>query len=186
MTSFAKHETALSGLVAIDRLPLSDSRGFFCRMYCEETFAQIGWPGSIAQINNTLTTQTGTVRGLHYQLPPHAEDKFVSCIAGAVYDVAVDLRRGSETFLKWHGVILSAENNKSLLIPKGFAHGFQTLQPDCVMLYLHSASYNSSSERGISPDDPLLAIDWPMDFDAISDRDKLHPPLSTDFMGITL
>ena len=186
MTLFAKYDTALSGLMEIERLPLLDSRGFFCRMYCQETFAQFGWAGGITQINHTLTKEAGSLRGLHYQLPPHAEDKFVSCIAGAVYDVAVDLRYGSETFLKWYGTILSEENRKSLLIPKGFAHGFQTLRPDCVMLYMHSAPYNPTSERGIPPDDPLLAIDWPMNFGEVSDRDRRHLPLTAEFIGITL
>jgi dTDP-4-dehydrorhamnose 3,5-epimerase len=186
MSFFSAHETAISGLLQIDRIPRVDSRGFFSRLFCSDIFSEFGWENGIEQINHTFTSQKGCVRGLHYQAIPHAEDKFVSCLQGEVFDVAVDLRQNSDTFLQWFGLTLSGENNKSILIPKGFAHGFQTLTDNCLMLYLHSSAYAANSERGIRPDDPCLGIEWPLSFAAISDRDNAHPPISLDFTGLSI
>ncbi len=133
--------TPLDGLKVIIRKPIEDPRGFFCRFFCAEEFLEAGFQKSISQINHTFTRGKGAVRGLHFQYPPHAEGKIVSCLRGEVYDVAVDIRKGSPTFLHWHGEILSAANQRSLLIPEGFAHGFQTLTENCELLYLHSERF---------------------------------------------
>ena len=176
--------TALQGLLAVERQRLADRRGFLSRMYCAQEFSALGFAEPVAQINMTLTRQRGAVRGLHFQHPPYAEDKLVSCIHGMIFDVAVDLRSESETFLKWHGEILSAENCKSLLIPKGFAHGFQTLEDDCELIYLHSAAYVQNAEGAINALDPSIGIVWPLPIAEISDRDSGHPFLTDEFTGV--
>ena len=130
--------------------------------------------------------QEGTVRGMHFQYPPHSETKIVTCLRGAVCDVAVDLREGSPTFLLHHVVCLSETNHFSLLIPEGFAHGFQTLAPNCEMLYFHTADYRADAEGALNVLDPKLAINWPRDVTAISERDKQHPFLAGDFRGVAI
>lgn len=176
--------TSLQDLYSIVRRRRGDSRGFFSRFFCSEDLAALGFGPRIAQINHTLTAKRGSVRGLHFQCPPHAEVKFVSCLRGAVFDVAVDLRRGSSTFLKWHGEILSAENGHSLMIPKGFAHGFQTLEDDCELLYLHSDFYAPGAEGALNVSDPSLGIEWPLEIVELSDRDLSHAPIDSSFDGI--
>ena len=151
-----------------------------------EELAQAGWTRPVAQANLTLTRTRGTVRGMHYQLPPDAEMKLVRCVRGEVWDVAVDLRHGSPTFLQWHAERLSADNMAALLIPEGCAHGFQALTDDVEMLYLHSMPFAPASERGIGALDPLVGIRWPLPIAAMSDRDRGFPPLSKDFQGVTL
>lgn len=140
----------------------------------------------IAQINHTLTRKKGAVRGMHFQRPPHAEIKLVSCLKGEIWDVAIDLRSDSATFLQWHGETLSAENRKSLLIPEGFAHGFQTLTEDCELIYLHTSAYHPESEGALNATDPKLAIAWPLAISDISERDRNHKSIEQDFQGITL
>lgn len=178
--------TPLAGLKIVQRRCIEDSRGYFSRFFCADELRDAGFRRSIAQINHTLTRHSGAVRGMHFQNPPHAETKMVSCLRGRVFDVAVDLRRGSPTFLSWHGEILSAENRKSLLIPEGFAHGFQTLSDDCELLYLHSAPYAPLAEGALNARDPRLSIDWPLPIGEMSERDRLHPNLASDFPGIEL
>lgn len=170
--------TPIDGLMRIDRKRLGDDRGWFERMFCADELAPAGWSGGIAQINRTRTSHRGTLRGMHFQHAPHAEKKLVSCLAGEVFDVAVDLRAGSPTYLIWHGEILSADNARSLLIPEGFAHGFQTLSDDVEMLYFHSAAYAPQAEDGLRPDDARLGILWPLAIADISERDRNHPLLS--------
>jgi len=184
MSRFTFTHTALAGLVVAQRRLLTDKRGFFSRFFCAEEFATVGFTLPVAQINHTLTRQCGAVRGLHFQHPPHAEDKLVSCLRGEIFDVAVDLRRGSPTFLRWHAEILSAGNYRSLLIPQGFAHGFQALSDDCELIYLHSRPYTAGSEGALNTRDPALAIDWPLPFTDISERDSRHRHLTEDFTGI--
>lgn len=140
----------------------------------------------VAQINQTLTRCEGAVRGMHYQLPPVAEVKLVTCLRGRVFDVAVDLRADSTTFLRWHGEILSPENRRALAIPQGFAHGFQALEVDCELLYLHSAPYRPEAERALNACDPRLGIDWPLPISDMSDRDRGHAMLTENFAGIVL
>lgn len=184
MGRFTVKDMPIEGLKLIERQQLADSRGFFARLFCSEELAAAGWFKPIVQINHTLTQMQGTVRGMHYQLPPYAEMKLVTCLRGAVWDVAVDLRAGSPTFLQWHAEELSAANNRALLIPEGFAHGFQTLSNDCELLYLHAATYVPSAEGGLSPRDPALSITWPLAVAEISPRDARHPMLRKDFAGI--
>ncbi|VVC72832.1 dTDP-4-dehydrorhamnose 3,5-epimerase family protein [Aquicella lusitana] len=174
----------LPGLALIKRNPIGDSRGFLQRMYCQEILSGFGLSESIAQINLTLTQACGSVRGMHFQRAPYAETKIVTCLRGRVFDVAVDLRENSPTFLQWHGEILSPELCNSLLIPKGFAHGFQTLSGDCELLYFHTAPYHQPSEGGLSPMDPMLKISWPLAITQMSDRDRNHPLLTAEFKGL--
>lgn len=186
MAKFEFIPTPLAGLQVVQRQLISDARGFLSRFYCAEEFRDAGVVKPIAQMNHTLTKQQGAVRGLHFQLPPHAETKIVSCLHGEIWDIAVDLRRDSPTFLHWHGEILSAENRKSLLIPEGFAHGFQALTPDCELLYLHTANYHPEAERGLQVSDPRLTIAWRLPIIDLSPRDQNHPFISSDFQGIAL
>jgi dTDP-4-dehydrorhamnose 3,5-epimerase len=186
MSRFGIVETPIAGLRIVERSKLSDQRGFLSRLFCAEELAQAGWRKPIAQINQTLTHRLGAVRGLHFQSPPYAEMKLVSCIRGEVWDVAVDLRRGSPTFLQWFGANLSAENGRGLLIPEGFAHGFQALAQDCELVYFHSCAYHVASEGGIHPQDPRLAIHWPRAIAEMSPRDRGHPMLTPDFEGVSI
>lgn len=176
----------LAGLRRVQRQPLADARGFFERLFCAQELAACGWRGPIAQINHSLTRQAGSVRGLHYQKPPYAEMKLVTCLRGAVWDVAVDLRAGSPTFLHWHAEELSAANACALLIPEGFAHGFQALTPDAELLYCHSHPYTPQAEAGLHPQDARLAIAWPLPVAELSPRDAGHAWLTDAFEGLCL
>lgn len=178
--------TPLRGLTLIQRHPIGDQRGYLERLYCVNALADVLDGRSIAQINHTLTVKQGTVRGMHFQFPPHAETKLVTCLKGEVFDVAVDLRQGSPTFLCWHAEHLSADNHRTLVIPEGFAHGFQTLAADCELLYLHTAAYHAEAEGALNATDPRLAIAWPLPIAERSARDQDHPCLDEDFAGITL
>jgi dTDP-4-dehydrorhamnose 3,5-epimerase len=183
---FAIEATPIAGLHVVQRKRVEDARGFLTRLYCAEDLRAAGFDGPIAQINHTLTRAAGAVRGMHFQYPPAAEDKYVTCIRGEVLDVAVDLRAGSPTFLHWHGVVLSPDNARSYFIPKGFAHGFQTLVADSELLYLHTMPYAPSSEGALNALDPRLAIGWPLPVTDMSQRDRDHPFIDTNFAGITL
>lgn len=183
-TRFDFFATSIAGLQVLQRKPIGDTRGYLERLFCADDLQAL-LPGKcVAQINHTLTVVCGTVRGMHFQHPPHAETKFVSCLRGEVFDVAVDLRRNSPTFLCWHAERLSAGNRKTLVIPEGFAHGFQTLTDDCEMLYVHTAVYQASAEGGLNVQDPRLAIHWPLPVAGLSPRDVAHPFLSNDFIGV--
>ncbi|OGS99065.1 MAG: dTDP-4-dehydrorhamnose 3,5-epimerase [Gallionellales bacterium RIFCSPLOWO2_02_FULL_59_110] len=186
MSRFDFIPTPLTGLMLVQRKAIEDHRGFLSRFYCAEEFRAAGIDKPVAQINHTLTRQRGAVRGLHFQHPPHAETKLVSCLKGEILDVAVDLRRDSLTFLHWHGEILSAINRKSLLIPEGYAHGFQTLTEDCELIYLHTASYHPEAEGALNVADPRLNIAWPLPVNDLSERDRNHPFISQNFRGIVL
>ena len=179
-------ETPLQGLQLIQRKPLGDSRGYLERLFCQSGLAELLHGKTIVQINHTLTEKTGTIRGMHFQHLPYAETKFVMCLKGEVYDVAVDVRADSPTFLQWHGEILSAANHKTFFIPEGFAHGFQTLAEDCEMLYFHTAVYQSNAEAALNALDPKLAIVWLFPVTEQSKRDKEHPMINPDFQGVTL
>jgi len=179
-------QTPLAGLHEVTRQLLTDERGFFTRLFCADELVPHGFRPAVAQINHSHTRHGGTIRGLHFQHPPHAEAKLVTCVRGRVFDVAVDVRRGSPTFLRWHAVELSAERHNSLLIPPGFAHGFQTLEDDCELIYLHSAPYAADAEGGLHPLDSALAIAWPQTMTACSERDRQHPVLTAAFTGLNL
>jgi dTDP-4-dehydrorhamnose 3,5-epimerase len=186
MSRFTVFDAPLAGLKIVEHQQLGDSRGFLSRIFCAEELAAAGWHKPIAQINQTLTQKRGTVRGMHYQRPPHAEMKLVTCLRGAVWDVAVDLREGSPTFLQWHAQELSATNHRALLIPEGFAHGFQSLSDDCELIYLHSMVYSKEAEAGLNPKDPMLSIRWPLAVTELSARDAQHPVLGPQFKGVAL
>lgn len=179
-------DTPLAGLKLVQRKPIEDMRGYFSRFFCAAEFASAGIENKISQINHSQSKQAGTLRGVHFQLPPHAECKFISCIRGEIFDVAVDLRKGSPTFLHWYGEQLSAANQRSLLIPEGFGHGFQTLTNDCEILYLVSAAYEPGAERAINAMDTMVNIKWPLPVAEISEKDRNCPLLSSDFQGIDL
>jgi dTDP-4-dehydrorhamnose 3,5-epimerase len=175
--------TSIQGVQIIRRNPFKDARGHFSSMFCARELRALGWLDPVAQINLSQTTARGAVRGLHYQMGEAAEDKLISCLAGRVWDVALDLRRNSSTYLRWHGVELSAENHQALLIPKGVAHGFQVLQADSTLLYVHSHEYTPHLEAGLRADDPVLAIDWPLVFTDWSDRDRALASIDSSFQS---
>ncbi|WP_421862851.1 dTDP-4-dehydrorhamnose 3,5-epimerase family protein [Parvibaculum sp.] len=167
----------LEGVVVLKRKRMGDERGWLERLFCADELREAGWFWPVVQMNRTYTAKTGTVRGMHFQNAPHEEAKLVTCLAGEVFDVAVDMRRGSPTYLRWHGERLSNVNATSLLIPPGFAHGFQTLTDNVEMLYLHSASFAPGAEGGVRADDPALGIEWPLRIGERSERDRNHPLL---------
>jgi dTDP-4-dehydrorhamnose 3,5-epimerase len=152
--------------------PVRDERGYFARTFCVRDFQERGLEDRYVQHSRSYSARKGTLRGMHYQTPPHTEVKIVSCIAGAIFDVIVDLRPDSPTHLKWQGFELSAANKRQLYVPSGFAHGFQTLTDDAELSYLISAFYEPSASTGLSHDDPAIGIRWPLPVAVISDRDK--------------
>jgi dTDP-4-dehydrorhamnose 3,5-epimerase len=167
--------TPLEGAFLIDLEKRSDERGFFARLFCCEELAQQGLDGQFVQANNSLSKEKGTLRGMHYQLPPMAETKLIRCIQGSLYDVILDLRPLSKTFGMSFGAILSQTNRQMMYVPKGFAHGFMTLEPDTEILYLVSTPYAKDLERGIRWNDPQFKIAWPETPNIISQRDQHFP-----------
>lgn len=180
------HETPLKGAYLIELEPHLDDRGFFARTFCKNEFGEIRHQKEFVQFNHSCTLKKGTLRGLHYQEPPVSEIKLIRCIRGKVFDVIVDLREGSFTFLQYLGVVLSAENMKMIYVPEGFAHGFQTLEDHTEMLYHHTNFYSPGHERGIRYEDPMLNISWPLAPSEISDKDMNHALLTKDFKGIAI
>jgi dTDP-4-dehydrorhamnose 3,5-epimerase len=164
----------LKGAWLIGLEKLSDERGFFARLFCSGEFAAHGLESQFVQINDSFSREKGTLRGLHYQLPPAAETKVVRCVRGAVFDVIVDIRPASPTFKAWFGTILSEENRQMLYVPKGFAHGFLSLDHETELIYLVSTPYSKELERGIRWDDPAFNIRWPEAPALISDKDRRH------------
>ena len=186
MSRFVSEKAPIHGLQVFQRQLIGDERGYLERLFCGDELKPITGIRSIVQINHTLTAKVGTVRGMHFQHPPHAEMKLVSCLRGEVFDVAIDLRENSQTFLQWHAEVLCESSPKTFVIPEGFAHGFQTLTDDCELLYLHTAAYSSDSEAGLNALDPRLAIAWPMPIAERSARDQQHAMLTTEFSGLSL
>lgn len=178
------HKSGLEGLVRIERQSGNDIRGSFSRLFCTQEFQKIGLTKPIVQINHSVTKNRGTIRGMHFQHPPNMEAKIVTCMRGRVLDVAVDIRSDSETFLQLYAQELSERNQTSLYVPEGFAHGFQSLTDDCHILYLHTGLYTPGSEGGLNAQDPLIAIDWPLEARDISERDLNLPLLDSKFTGI--
>lgn len=179
-------ETVILGAVVVEGQPNTDNRGSFSRFFCEKTLAKVIGERRIMQINHSKTKAVGAVRGMHFQYPPHAELKIVRCIRGRVWDVLIDLRKGSPTFMRWHAEELSPETSRMLVIPEGCAHGFQVLEADSELLYLHTAAYNPLAEDALRYDDPQLAICWPIPVTDLSERDKNHALLSSHFTGIEI
>jgi dTDP-4-dehydrorhamnose 3,5-epimerase len=177
------NETKIKGLYVAELKPFSDNRGFFVRAYCNKELEEISIEKPIKQINHSSTSTVGTIRGMHYQNYPYSEIKMVRCISGEVFDIAVDLRKDSDTFLQWHGEYLSAENSKMMIIPEGFAHGFQVIKPNSEMLYFHTESYAQDSESGVLYNDKKIGIKWPIEVKDISDRDLKHETITEEFRG---
>ncbi|TVQ84732.1 MAG: dTDP-4-dehydrorhamnose 3,5-epimerase [Micavibrio sp.] len=184
---FSFHTTGLADLWLCVRGDFSDARGVFAKLFSAPDFKKIGVEKPLRQINHSLSREKGTVRGLHFQYPPHAETRIVTCTAGKIFDVAVDLRKNSPTYLKHYGVELSPKARNCLVIPEGFAHGFQTLEKNCEITYLHTGDYVPDAEDGLNVADPALGIDWPLPVSGLSERDKAHKMLSTrEFSGIDI
>lgn len=169
--------TPLDGMFIVERSMMRDARGKFTRLYGEDEIGLAGRPMKAVHVNSSTSTAAGTLRGLHFQYPPFAEAKLVSCLAGAVWDVGVDLRANSPTQFQWFGLELNTENGMSLLIPEGFAHGFVTLQPNTTLAYVVSERYAPDNESGVRFDDPLISVEWPMDPTVLSDKDGAWLPL---------
>lgn len=167
-----------------ERQPIGDARGMLERLYDDDGLEGLLGVSRVAQVNRTLTSARGTLRGMHFQRDPYAEVKIVHCVRGAVFDVVVDIRPASPTFLQWHGEILSAQNKRFMRVPEGFAHGFQTLDDDCEMIYVHSQAYRPDAEAGVHPCDPAVGISWPLDITLLSERDAGHPPIAERFKGV--
>ncbi|MGQ0828883.1 MAG: dTDP-4-dehydrorhamnose 3,5-epimerase [Bacteroidota bacterium] len=179
-------ETNLKGAYLIELSLHKDERGGFARTFCKNEFKKIGHTKEFVQFNHSLNNKKGTLRGMHYQEIPHSEIKLIRCIKGAIYDVIIDIRQSSPTFLQWFGVELSATNMKMVYVPEGFAHGFQTMENNSELLYHHTNFYTPSSEKGIRFDDEMINIKWPGDLNCISEKDKNYPLLSINFKGINI
>lgn len=171
--------TKLAGVMVVELEPIADERGFFARTFSRDEFASAGLDGEIAQCSISFNAQAGTLRGLHYQAAPDAESKLVRCTQGAIYDVIVDLRAESPTFCKWVAIELSAANRLGLFVPKGLAHGFQTMTAGAEVLYQISENYQPSAARGVRWDDPRFGIEWPPAERIISARDRAFPDFAS-------
>ena len=176
----------IAGLFIISLKKIEDERGLFARTYCKDEFKKIGFDKEFVQFNHSLNKLKGTIRGMHFQQMPFAETKLIRCVQGAVYDVAVDCRQGSPTFLKSFGIEISEQNMLSLLIPEGFAHGFQTLHNNTSLIYHHTAYYTPGADSGIRFDDPALNIPWKLPAINVSDKDKSYPLIDKNFKGISI
>lgn len=172
------HKTSLQDAWVMDIEKRGDNRGFFARTFAQEEFAAHGMVDTYVQQNMSYSARKGTIRGIHFQVNPHAEAKVVRCVRGAICDVIVDLRKSSPTFLKYELCELTADNHRMVYCPKGFAHGAMTLTDDVEFTYLVSTHYTASAERGLRFDDPLIGIDWPLPVSEISDKDRAWPSLS--------
>ena len=165
----------LAGAFIIELETKEDERGFFARTYCKREFEKVGLDFEVVQANLSWNNSKGTLRGMHYQAPPHAEAKLVQCVKGKLYDVIVDLRKGSRTYCCWQGVELSEENGRLIYVPEGFAHGFQTLEDQTAVYYMMSAFFYSESARGVRWNDPAFGIKWPLEEKIISSKDRSWP-----------
>lgn len=179
-------KTDISGLYIAETEKKADHRGAFARLFCHRDLAAATGGRQIVQVNHSQTVAAGALRGLHFQYPPHAEMKMVRCLKGRVFDVAVDIRQNSPTYLKYHAEELTPDNARMMVIPEGFAHGFQALEDNSEMLYLHTAFYNAAAEGGLRYDDPALAIDWPLAAGDISARDRTHALIAEGFAGVII
>ncbi|MFC5740294.1 dTDP-4-dehydrorhamnose 3,5-epimerase [Dyella tabacisoli] len=180
------HQTPLADLMLVETTLIQDERGQFARAFCETEFAALRPDLHWTQINISRTYRQGSVRGMHFQYPPAAEAKLIRCLRGKIFDVAVDLRAGSPTFLQWHGVELSEDSPMQFLIPEGFAHGFQALTDDVQLLYMHTTAWSREHEGGLRHDDPSLAIAWPLPVTQVSEKDRHAPLLDETFVGVHL
>jgi dTDP-4-dehydrorhamnose 3,5-epimerase len=180
------HPTPMTDLVMAESKAFKDERGAFARLFCEQELSPAIGHRKIVQINHSCTEAVGAVRGLHFQRAPHTEMKLVRCLKGKVWDVAVDLRPNSPSYKRWYAQELSPHNALMMVIPEGFAHGFQVLESGSELLYLHTAFYKPEAEDGVRHDDPALGITWPLPVTDISVRDSSHAYIDTSFRGIVL
>lgn len=178
--------TNIAGLFTVQLKKLEDERGFFTRTFCKNEFKQVGFNKEFVQFNHSYNKLKGTIRGMHFQYAPFCETKLIRCVQGAVYDVAVDLREGSPTFLQHVGVELTAQNMTSILIPEGFAHGFQTLEDNTALIYHHTEFYAAGADGGMRYDDPALKIDWKLPAVQVSEKDKNYNLVDKNFKGIKI
>lgn len=176
--------TPLAGLHVLETEAIDDARGRFERLFCERDWAPLRAGLHFVQVNLSTTTHRGSVRGLHYQRAPAMEAKLIRCVRGHAFDVAVDLRADSPTFLRWHATELRADDPREVFIPEGFAHGFQALSDDVQLLYFHTVPWTPACEGGLRHDDPALAIEWPLAPTHVSPRDTAHPLIGTDYCGL--
>lgn len=163
-----------------------DNRGSFRRLLCRKEMEAVGLKKEIVQVNHSITNIKGTVRGMHFQYPPYAETKIIRCICGSVLDVIIDIRRNAPTFLQWCSILLSLDNDKGIYIPEGFAHGFQALTDNAQLMYFHTEYYNPAFEGALNFMDPLLNIKFPLKVTEISEKDRTHPFIDTNFIGLNL
>ncbi len=177
-------KTPLKDACVIELSPIFDDRGLFVRSFCKEELSACGLKKEIVQINQSITQKKGTFRGFHYQLNPYSETKIVRCISGSVFDIIIDIRQGSPTFMQSYGIELSEKNFKMIYIPEGFAHGFQTLTDNCILMYLHTEYYTASNEAGLNYKDSLLNIQLPLPLNQISDKDNNYKFLNSNFKGL--
>jgi dTDP-4-dehydrorhamnose 3,5-epimerase len=177
-------DTNISGLHIVEVDPFVDKRGLFERLYCEKTLNSILGLKKVVQINHSITKKKGAIRGLHFQKPPFSEIKIIKCLKGKVYDVGVDIRAESPTFLQWFATELTSDNNKMVFLPEGIAHGFQTLEENTELIYMHTAFYTPEAEGGINVFDKKININWPLEVSEISDRDKQFKLIDDPFKGI--
>ncbi|MFI4920006.1 MAG: dTDP-4-dehydrorhamnose 3,5-epimerase family protein [Gammaproteobacteria bacterium] len=179
------HPTPLADLFLVETMPVTDERGQFTRLFCESEYSELRPHLHWSQINLSRNSRKGTVRGMHFQHPPAAEAKLIRCLRGRVFDVAVDIRAGSPTFLRWHAVELDESGMTEIFIPEGFAHGFQALTDDVELLYLHTVAWDREHEGRLRPDDPMLGISWPLPVTQVSEKDRTAPLLTDKFAGIS-
>ncbi|MEY4047856.1 MAG: hypothetical protein RL284_1407 [Bacteroidota bacterium] len=179
-------KTPFEGLFVLEHNLLNDQRGLFARTFCKSEFKKIGFEKEFVQFNHSFNLSKGTIRGMHFQIAPFCESKLIRCIQGSVFDVVVDIRLGSPTYLQHFGIELSSSKMMSLLIPEGFAHGFQTLEDNSALIYHHTQFYNSIADAGIRHDDDVLGIKWPLPRINVSEKDMLYPIIDKNFKGIKL
>lgn len=180
------HPSPLAGAFTIDVQPFQDSRGFFTRTFCEKEFGEHQLVQHFVQANHSGTNGKGVIRGMHFQHSPHCEVKLVKCVQGAIYDVIVDVRKNSATFLQWFAAELTSENKKMMYVPAGFAHGFQSLSEYSEIVYMVSNFYNKESEGGIRYNDPKVNIKWPLPVSLVSEKDQGIPLVDATFGGVIL
>ena len=179
-------ELALSGTYLIKPQYFHDNRGSFGRLLCKDELKKIGHTEDIVQVNHSINSTKGSIRGMHYQISPCCEVKIIKCLKGAIWDVIIDLRKNSPTFLQWTGIEISAKNQHIIYIPKGFAHGFQVLENDSELLYMHTANYSPAHERAMNYNDPKFGIDWPLTITEVSTKDSSHLMLDENFKGLEI
>lgn len=179
-------ETTIPDLFLIQSDPIQDDRGVFARTFCKKEFAGINFEKEFVQFNHSLNFKKGTLRGMHFQYSPYSETKLIRCVQGKIYDVAVDIRKNSSTFLHYFAVELSAENMLSILIPDGFAHGFQTMEDNSALIYHHTQFYTPKADSGLRYDDPVLKINWPLTTANVSEKDKNYLLIDNKFKGLEI